>query len=445
MKALTLAALAWGVFAFGAVYPWAFTVLAVLCAAVGALAWRVRPPDGWMSPLLRWLLAALVISVALQLVPLPVAVASALSPSLFPTLSILELRFAFQAPTAHALSIAPMRTAVGLALLTAVLCFFVGLTRYMSVHGSRWLVRGIAVIGLIVAVVGIVQHSFHTEQVYGLWLPEQGRDPFGPFVNRNHFAGWMALALPLTVGLFAGSLKRVAGRGGRFSVFSSSTSAPAWVILGMVSIPVMVLALMLTTSRSGFGALGAAVAVLAAGASRLVRGQTRWVITVSIVLIGLGLIVWIGPEQMLRRFTDAQWSNDRWPVWVDAWQVFRRFLLTGSGYNTYGTAMLAYQQFDLERHYAAAHNDYLQLLAEGGLLIAVPAVLAAGAFVWGVWRAWPSAGGHAVWIRLGAVAALAALATQEVAEFSLQMPGIAVLCAAVAAIAVHTSPRKALS
>ena len=28
-----------------------------------------------------------------------------------------------------------------------------------------------------------------------------GGSPFGPFVNKNHFAGWMLMALPLTIGL----------------------------------------------------------------------------------------------------------------------------------------------------------------------------------------------------------------------------------------------------
>ena len=36
--------------------------------------------------------------------------------------------------------------------------------------------------------------------VYGFWKPLHGGNPFGPFINRNHFAGWMVMALPLVVG-----------------------------------------------------------------------------------------------------------------------------------------------------------------------------------------------------------------------------------------------------
>ena len=37
-------------------------------------------------------------------------------------------------------------------------------------------------------------------KVYGFWTTQMGGSPFGPFVNKNHFAGWMLLALPLTLG-----------------------------------------------------------------------------------------------------------------------------------------------------------------------------------------------------------------------------------------------------
>src|SRR5204862_179410 len=67
-------------------------------------------------------------------------------------------------------------------------------------------------------------------------------------------------------------------------------------------------------------------------------------------------------------------------AWTDALDVSARFPLTGTGLNTYGVATILYQRHDLEHHYEQAHNDYLQLMAEGGVLLAVPAALCLGVF-----------------------------------------------------------------
>lgn len=49
--------------------------------------------------------------------------------------------------------------------------------------------------GTLLALAGIVQHAFFTEKVYGIWAPVFRGDIFGPFVNKNHVAGWMLMAL----------------------------------------------------------------------------------------------------------------------------------------------------------------------------------------------------------------------------------------------------------
>jgi O-antigen ligase len=92
-----------------------------------------------------------------------------------------------------------------------------------------------------------------------------------------------------------------------------------------------------------------------------------------------------------------------------------------------------------------AHNDYLQLAAEGGLLVLLPAVALAAVFVREVRRRFREAGPGltSYWLRGGAVAGLIAIALQETVEFSLQMPGNAVLCAVLCAIALHRPDQPA--
>jgi hypothetical protein len=88
-----------------------------------------------------------------------------------------------------------------------------------------------------------------------------------------------------------------------------------------------------------------------------------------------------------------------------------------------------------------AHNDYLQLAAEGGLLVGVPIVLAIAALAYGIWQRFRGDVGSTWWVRVGAVTGLLAVAAQSVVEFSLQMPGNAALFAVLCGLALHDGGR----
>jgi O-antigen ligase len=122
-------------------------------------------------------------------------------------------------------------------------------------------------------------------------------------------------------------------------------------------------------------------------------------------------------------------------------EVVRRYPIAGTGLNTYSVAMIFYQQFNRPVRYSQAHNDYLQLAAEGGLLLTVPAAIAIVVFVRVLRRRFAQeTSASTYWIRRGAVVGLLAIALQEIVEFSLQMPGNAFLFAVLCAIALHRTP-----
>jgi O-antigen ligase len=101
--------------------------------------------------------------------------------------------------------------------------------------------------------------------------------------------------------------------------------------------------------------------------------------------------------------------------------------------------MLVYPQTDTQVHAQQAHNDYLQLAIEGGLLVVIPWVVAAALLARRIAGAFAlRQDDHIWWIRMGAVAGLCGIALQEVSEFSLQIPGVALLFATALAIALHT-------
>jgi O-antigen ligase len=129
-------------------------------------------------------------------------------------------------------------------------------------------------------------------------------------------------------------------------------------------------------------------------------------------------------------------------AWSDTIGIIRHFPVAGSGFNTYGTAMMVYQTRNKGLHFQEAHNEYLQLAAEGGALLGIPILVAIGLFARDVRRRFREApkAGSTYTLRVGATVGLVSIAMQSLLEFSLQMPGNAVLFVILAAIALHQSP-----
>jgi O-antigen ligase len=131
-------------------------------------------------------------------------------------------------------------------------------------------------------------------------------------------------------------------------------------------------------------------------------------------------------------------------IWSDAAGIFRDFPVFGSGAKTFSTAMLVYQTANPSVHYAEAHSDYVQLVAEGGVTLSAAALVLLVLFVREVRRRFADSTSDETtyWVRVGAVTGLVAIALQEIGEFSLQMPGNAALLVVLMAIAAGRLPHR---
>lgn len=449
--ALLVIALGWGVFAFGAVYPWAYWTLLALTTGVAALGLFARSsqPTIVVSRGLKLGLAAIGAVVLLQLVPLPPPAIVAISPMTDSALRDLRLAYASGIETVAPLSIDPVDTAVGLALYAGLAVLLVGLTRALSITGVSVVADGIVGVGVTLAIVGIVQKPLYNGEIYGLWKPLSADvSPFGPFINRNHFAGWMLMALPVALGsLFAAFAERGEGRRQTLREWIVWFGSPHGnrVLATAVAAATMGLALVMTMSRSGITAFALSLVIGGWLFTRQLTGAARKLLVVSSLMLMLALAIgWTGVNVVAARFAglDGHEFALRQDAWRDAIQIARRFPLLGTGLNTYGDATLLYQSADLTRHYTEAHNDYLQLAAEGGMLLVVPVLFAAVVLIRdAVRRARDATAPAEWWIRRGAIAGLLAIALQETVEFSLQMPGNAVLFTVLCAMVIHQAPQ----
>jgi len=127
-------------------------------------------------------------------------------------------------------------------------------------------------------------------------------------------------------------------------------------------------------------------------------------------------------------------------IWRETWVMVRDFWTTGVGAGAYERGMLLYQTSPRQDFYFNhAHNEYLQILSEGGLLVSVPVAIAVGAGAMGIARRLRDDRSAAYWMRAGAASGLIAAAVQSVWEAGLQLPANAVLAALLAAVALHDS------
>jgi O-antigen ligase len=124
-------------------------------------------------------------------------------------------------------------------------------------------------------------------------------------------------------------------------------------------------------------------------------------------------------------------------IWHDTLPVLRDFWPTGTGTGTFLRAMAVYQRSRPGVIFNQAHNHYLQVAAEGGLLVGIPVAMALWAFARVGWDRLVSDRSGMYWIRAGAASGLCGVAVQSLWETGLTVPANAALAAVVAAILLH--------
>lgn len=439
---VTLIALA--TLAFGAVYPWGYFPLFGAAALIGTagllhkgLRRELRPLA--LSLFLVWMAGAL------QLVPVPRSILEWLTPATAGLLQTYSLDFPGTdwAP----LSIEPSATRTAVVALGALTLYLLGLPSLLTGRALRSLPRNLAIFAVPLALFGIYSRESQNGLIYWFWQAletpaARASNQFGPFVNRNHFGGWMLMVLCLLVGWLFGLIERTLPEGrttrSRAVAWLSSAEANAIVMMGL-AVLVGATSLIWTLSRSsmlGFGAASLLFTWLAFARGRL-TGARRGAVLAILSAVLLTGVAWRGPLRLLDWFQDNNFAG-RLDAWRDGWEVISAFPWTGTGLNTYSVAMLFYQTRNPGVYMSRAHNDYVQLMAEGGALVVIPAGIAIAALIFAIRRNLRAARAESrgYWIRAGAAIGLIAMALQETLEFSLQIPANALVFCTLAAMAL---------
>jgi O-antigen ligase len=379
------------------------------------------------------------VAIALQVTPLPAAMVYVISPHALIVRQALTL-----APSTSAwtrLSIDEASTLWALAIVVGAIAVFFAARAIVTSGGLRQTVRGISALGFLLAIFALAQATTAGRFIYWRFRTEyEGPLPFGPFVNRNHFATWIIMAAPLCFGYM---MARVSGPDESDGQFVSRRTRVARMADGRMAWlatagAMMLAALLASLSRSGIVALTGALACFAVAHRRhsTIR-RAWWVAAVLVLIIGFALTRADIPALAERFGQSGSGVRDRMRIWSDTWPVVKDFWLTGTGAGTYRTAMLSYQRAARNVQFNQAHNHYLQAAAEGGIVVASLVAAMLVALVRRIRGQLGEESSGAYWIRAGAACGLLAVALQAFWETGLVMPANAALAAVLAAIASH--------
>src|SRR5712692_1544281 len=242
-----------------------------------------------------------------------------------------------------------------LLLVSDLILLFLAVQAFRTLQDWRSFVWFGMVFGFLVSIFGILQHLTFNGKLY--WFREMhfGGIPFGPYANRNHFAGFAELILPLAlVPLVLGRVRR-----------------ERWPLVALFAV-LPLGALFLSTYRGGVISFGAQLVVLAL-VLILRRTMGKHLLAAGAVLLLAGLMVsWLGAERILQRFSSLESlevkAGKRASMRRDSWRIFLEHPVAGTGLGTLQIVFPLYETLYDGKIVNHTHNDYLETLAETGVL-----------------------------------------------------------------------------
>jgi O-antigen ligase len=406
--------------AFGTVHAWSLAVFQLSAGLVFALwmldAWRTRvlrvSRNSLQLPLVGLFIVGLV-----QLLPLGAGAVEGLGRSL---------------------SLDPYATRIALVELAGLTIYFAAALAFIdSPRRLRLIARLVVVFGFVLAVYGLMQHFVNPRTIFWVREPKQA-EPFGPYINRHHFAGYMELTLAMPLGLlFAGAVARE-----RIALYAFASA-------------IMAIALVMTNSRGGMLSMVCEtmfLAVVAATVLRRGRGEERrdrgTRLRSAALTVGLGFamivavftgVLYFGGEDALSRLVGSVNSDDpttgRAHFWQGTAEMIKDRPLLGTGLGAFGAAYPRYDTANGTYRLEQAHNDYLQILSDAGIVGGLLGLAFIVVLFWTALRRMQSQDKFRRGVALGALGGCAGVLVHSFFDFTLHTTANALLFLVLAALA----------
>ena len=412
------------------------------------------------------LLAVFLIASVIQILPLPPVVVKILSPraaAIYQGMAHDGLA-AWAGRAWWTLSLAPGLSAGGLVLLICYGIFgFLLLKTVRSRRRIEILVLVMVGSALFQAFYGMAQTFSGNEKIF--WHQKQYDigSVTGTYVNRNHFAGLMEMIFPLSLGYLLAKARYFQMEKGltwrQKLLWFSQENLQLSFLLGLGTV---LIAVGLVFSKSRSGVLIFAVLVVAAaaaiggwrelsedggesesGAGRKRKNRSKGILRLVFAAV-LGAALWIGIGPVIARFAGLDLAEEgRRTFMRNTVEMIGDFPAAGTGKGTYLYTYPMYKKTDDGTKLSFAHNDYLQLISENGIVAGTCLI---GAGIWlvvvmaGRWR--KRRNNFAKGIGLGALLGILAIFVHSFTDFNLQIPANAVYFVGLFALSMNLLTKR---
>ncbi len=321
-------------------------------------------------------LGLMIFFMIVQAVPWPAAVVRLISPSAYDVYSrTLGVTGPFRFIT---LSLDVKATILETLRFSAYASFYI-LTVQLLSDGSRLkkTVRILASLGAVVSVYALSERFFSNGKIYWLFSIPPGNNHVGPYVYKNHYAGFVEMVFPLVFAAFHYYRPRFTYGSFRERLFETLTRphADAHILFGFVAL-LMATSQFVSLSRGGIICLSASVVffiVVSRLRSRAASTRTgrSHALPLYFFLVVLS-VSWFGWDSVFQRFEDSvnqgiTRMNGRQIFWTDSLEIIKDYPLAGSGFGSFGAVYPGYRTFPGNQIVDHAHSDALELAATGGI------------------------------------------------------------------------------
>jgi O-antigen ligase/Tfp pilus assembly protein PilF len=417
--------------AFGAVESWSLAIMETTSFLALALFLyhasksrdvRIHRVPG-MLPLILLLGYMLV-----QVIPLPSGVVGIISPDKY---ALMKESVRTDGPLSWAaLTLNKKATLEEFFRLTAYASFYFLTVQLLS--GREYFKRTVLAVVIFASVFSffaVLQHILPNDKIYWIRALTRGGTPFGPYVNRNHYAGLMGMVFPLVISLFLFYKPdfRYESFRERLSDLFNQKVTNIHVLLGL-SAALVAMSVFLSLSRGGIVSLSASMVFLGVMLVKNRGGKNKKGIA-AVLLFGLIFyaIGWFGWDPIFARFEairdiKGDITDLRLYIWRDVLNIIRDFPVAGTGFGTLENIYPRYRTITATGVLDHAHNDYLELLSGGGIVASVLCIWFVTAVVVRSFRAFT--GRHETYCRyvfIGSMAGLISILVNSFTDFNLQI------------------------
>lgn len=407
--------------------------MALQLCALAAAAYFIATRRSWRFPRLSYvalgLIAAVLLLPLLQLVPLPPSIWTGLSGREMPA----ELDATLGLSQWRPLTLDVEGTVRSFVTLLPAVVVFAGalfLPRTERVQ-LLWVVLAFAIISAILGIAQLASGGWFTPYPSG----HRGY-PLGLFVNRNHNAALLLVALPVTAALGVSRL-------------ADGRSRTPWIVAALSAMIIFTIVIVGTTSRMGLILLPLALAAsLALLFHRQAAARLVWA---SLIIVGALASLFLATGRLDRTLSRFSGFDDaRFDYWTDIQWALGYYGFAGTGFGTFMPVYKSAESLEavvpqVTNH---AHNDYLEILLEGGLpavllfllFLIVIAIALARSFSGGSRGKSPARPGQSA--ATGAAAlGIAILLAASIVDYPLRMPALSAVFAVFCALLLPSKTR----